>query len=123
MLTIWEQKEVMLVLGQRGNKYRNYKGYEIDGIKFDSKKEAIRYKQLKLLERAGKISDLHLQVPFEVIKKSQYGNAIRYYADFVYFDKDENKQIVEDTKGFRTDIYKIKKRLLAEQYGIEIKET
>lgn len=108
----------MRVSAAQVNKYHNKK---TNG--FDSKKEAKRYCELKLLERAGKISDLRTQVPYIVIEKSKYGRAVRYYADFVYFDKDTNQIVVEDTKGFRTDIYKLKKRLLAEKYGIVIKET
>ena len=113
----------MLVLVQQGSKYHNYLNYEVDGIKFDSKKEAQRYKELKLFERAGAIKDLRLQVPYVLIEKSEYGREIKYYADFVYFDCEENRTIIEDTKGFRTDIYKLKKRLLAEKYGTKIKET
>ena len=94
---------------------------EIDGIKFASKKEANRYQELKLMEKAGAIHDLQMQVPFPLIKKSSYGREIKYYADFVYYEGD--RMIVEDTKGFRTDVYKLKKRLMAEIYGIEIKET
>lgn len=108
---------------QANRKYHNLKGYEVDGIKFDSKKEANRYKELKIFERAGKIKDLKLQVPYTLIPKSEYGREIKYYADFVYFDLDENEEIVEDTKGFKTDIYKIKKRLFQEKYHKEIKET
>lgn len=94
---------------------------EIDGITFDSKKEAKRYQELKLMERAKAIHDLQMQVPFPLIKKSPYGREIKYYADFVYYEGD--RMVVEDTKGYRTDVYKLKKRLMAEIYGIEIKET
>lgn len=93
----------------------------IDDITFASKKEAMRYRELKLLERAGEIENLQLQVPYILIDKSKYGRAIKYVADFVYQEK--GKTIVEDSKGFKTDVYKLKKRLLAEKYNIEIKET
>lgn len=93
----------------------------VDGIKFASKKEASRYRQLKLMEQAKAIQDLHLQVKFPLVKKSQYGREIKYIADFTYYDN--GKLVVEDTKGYRTDVYKLKKRLMAELYGIEIKET
>ena len=95
----------------------------IDGITFASKKEAQRYRELKLLERAGEISNLQLQVPYIIIEKSKYGRAIKYVADFVYQESGKNGPTVEDTKGYRTDVYKLKKRLLAEKYSIEIKET
>ena len=93
----------------------------VDGIKFDSQKEALRYKELKLLEKVHKIDNLRLQVPFTLIDKSKHGRAIKYIADFVYCSN--GLEIVEDVKGYKTDVYKLKKRLLAEKYGIEIKET
>lgn len=111
----------MLVLVAPVNRKYHNRITVIDNIKFDSQKEATRYAQLKLLERARKISNLRLQVPFVLIEKSKYGRAIKYYADFVY--EENGKTIVEDTKGYRTEIYKMKKRLLAEKYDIEIKET
>lgn len=95
---------------------------EVDGIMFDSKHEASRYRELRLLEQAGDISNLCLQVPFELIPKSKYGMPIRYIADFVYSDKNNNL-IVEDAKGVKTPVYRLKRRMMAEKYGIEIKET
>ena len=94
---------------------------ELDGKKFDSRKEANRYCELKILQRAGKISDLKLQVPFVLIDKSDKGRAIRYIADFVYIE--QGHTVVEDVKGVKTDVYKLKKRLMAERYGIEIVEV
>ena len=94
---------------------------QVDGITFDSKKEAKRYTDLKFLERTKQIKNLQLQVPYILIEKSQYGRAIKYVADFVY--EENGHQVVEDTKGFRTPVYRLKKRLLAEKYGIEIKES
>ena len=93
----------------------------VDGIKFDSKKEASRYMELKIMEQAGVIRNLRLQVPYVLINKSKYGREIKYVADFVYY---ENSDIViEDCKGFRTPVYRLKKRMIAEKYDIEIKET
>lgn len=92
----------------------------VDGITFDSKKEATHYQELKLLERAGEIHDLKLQVPFVLIDKSAHGRQIKYVADFVYYQ--DGQMVVEDVKGFKTDVYKLKKRLMAERYEIEIKE-
>jgi len=102
------------------SKYHSVKT-TIDGIKFDSKKEANRYLELKLLEQADAIQDLRMQVAFPLIKKSPYGREIKYIADFTYYE--DGKLVVEDSKGFRTDVYKLKKRLMAETYGIEIRET
>lgn len=101
-------------------KYHNSKTV-IDGIRFDSKKEAKRYLELKILEKAGVIKDLRRQVPYVLINKSRYGRAIKYVADFVYYEDD--KLVVEDVKGVLTPLYKLKKRLMAEVYGIEVKET
>lgn len=104
------------------NKYHNKK-VVYDGIKFDSKKEFTRYRELKILEQRNLIKDLELQVPFILFQKSKYGRVVKYVADFVYFDVEKNKKIVEDVKGFKTDVYKLKKRILAEKYDIEIFET
>lgn len=107
------------------NKYRNNK-VTYDGIIFDSKKEAQRYAELKLLERTGRIKELRRQVPFTLIPKilDQNGKclqrACKYYADFVY--KFNGKLVVEDTKGVRTAEYKIKKKLMLYQHNIIIKE-
>lgn len=97
------------------NKYHN-KRVIVDGIRFDSIKEANRWNELCLLQRAGKIKELRRQVPYVIIPKSVHGRAIKYVADFVYIE--DNKEIIEDTKGVRTQLYKIKKRLMAEQGNI-----
>lgn len=74
------------------------------------------------MERGGLIHDLQLQVPFVIVDKSKYGQALKYVADFTYYD-DKGNYIVEDVKGVRTALYKLKKRLVAERYGIKITET
>lgn len=94
---------------------------------YDSRKEHRRASVLKMWQRAGLISDLREQVSFQLIpaQRDKDGNHIRpcsYIADFVYKDSDGN-QVVEDTKGVRTDVYKIKKKLMLQVYGITIKET
>lgn len=110
---------------RKGSKYHNKK-VSVDGILFDSTKEAKRYKELSLLLRAGEIQDLRLQVEYILIP-NQYidgklvERATKYIADFVYTEND--KEVVEDAKGVRTDVYKIKKKLMLSQYGIRIKET
>lgn len=107
-----------------------------DGITFDSKKEAHRYCELKLLLRAGKISNLELQKPFELIPaqrepstmtktgKEKLGRVIeqsvKYVADFVYIENGQT--VVEDTKGVKTKDYIIKRKLMLYVYGIKIKE-
>lgn len=103
---------------EKCNKYRNNK-VTYDGIIFDSKKEAQRYAELKMLERVGKIKELKRQVPFTLIPKICDQNG-KYYADFVYMLN--GKLVVEDTKGVRTAEYKIKKKLMLYQHNIIIKE-
>ena len=94
----------------------------VDGITFDSRKEASRYTELKLLSQSGEIRELRRQVPFELIPKRGKLRAIRYIADFVYADNHGN-DIVEDVKGMKTQVYKLKKRMMLEKYGIEIQEV
>lgn len=103
--------------------YSKYKAIPtvVDGIRFDSRKEAQRWCTLNILQKAHEIKELNRQVPFILIEKSPYGREIKYIADFTYYEGD--KFIVEDCKGYKTDVYKLKKRLLAEKYGIVIKET
>lgn len=103
------------------SKYHNIKTVTSDGIKHDSIKEANRWCELKLLERAGEIQDLQRQVKFELIPKQEGERAVYYVADFTYIE--DGKKIVEDAKGCRTDVYKLKKKLLLWRYGIKIKET
>ena len=103
------------------NKYGAKKVNTPDGV-FDSQREHQRWGVLKLLERAGRISDLKRQVSYELIPKQGTMRACSYVADFVYKDADGNT-VVEDCKGFRTDAYKIKKKLMLYVYGIRIKES
>lgn len=106
------------------SKYRN-KITELDGIKFHSAKEAKRYSELKLLEKAGEISNLKLQVVYQLIPpmriNDKHYRAICYYADFVYNEK--GITVCEDVKGMQTDIFKIKLRLMKQVHGIDIKIT
>ena len=103
----------------RRNKY-NAKKNKIDGHLFDSKREAERYCELKLLEKAKEIRNLVLQPRFLIQDKfkDKQGNThrkIEYVADFLYIDKDD-KVIVEDVKGVLTDVYKIKKKMFLKIY-------
>lgn len=116
---------------------------EVDGIVFDSKKEAKRYQQLKLMEKAGVICNLKRQVKYELIP-AQYNNgklverAVSYISDFEYDELVKARQrtvmlyddasivgkhIVEDVKGVQTDVYKIKRKLMLYKYGIRIREV
>lgn len=107
------------------NKY-GAKKTVVDGITFDSKREAQRYTELKWLERAGEIKDLELQKKFVLQPKyKKNGKTVReisYIADFVYTE--DGKQIVEDCKGMRTAVYKLKKKIFEYQYPeLSIRET
>lgn len=119
-------------------KYGNKK-VEHKGVVFDSKKERNRYETLLNLERAGLIKDLRRQVPFEIVpavyvqEERQLKTKVKivercvqraahYVADFVYNDMEGNV-IVEDTKGYRTSEYLLKKKMMRAFLGIEIKEV
>lgn len=125
----------------RRSKYGNRKTV-VDGITFDSKKEANRFRELQLLERAGKITALQRQVKYvliptqrefsnEIYKKGAHQGHFKpgkvlekecsYIADFAYIQ--DGAYVVEDTKGVRTEAYKIKWKLMLERYGIQIQEV
>ena len=103
------------------NKYGARKLTAPDGQVFDSVKEFHRWGVLRLLERAGKVQNLQRQVKFELIPKQDGERACTYVADFVYMEN--GKQVVEDCKGFKTDAYKMKRKLMLWVHGIKIKET
>ena len=103
-------------------KYRNTKTV-IDGIKFDSKLEAERYAQLKILERAGVIRDLELQPSFELLpsfrKNGKTWRKTVYKADFRYILCEDDKTIIEDVKGSTaviTDVFRLKQKLFEYKY-------
>lgn len=123
----------------RMNKYQAIKTC-VNGIEFDSRKEARRYQELLLLQRAGVILNLRMQVKFVLIPAQyeyfeRYGakgqelkpgkklveKECSYVADFVY--EQDGKTIVEDTKGFKTKDYIIKRKLMLYTHGIRIKEV
>ena len=111
---------------KKPSKYRNEKT-EVDGIIFGSAKEGNRYLELKLLEKAGIISDLKLQVPFvlaeSVVLDGRKKPSIKYYADFTYTGN--RGFVVEDVKGGRSGklaVYRLKKHLMMSVHGIEIIE-
>ena len=123
------------------NKY-NAKKVSVDGIEFDSKKEARRYQELLLLQKAGEIYMLERQKVYEllpaqrepdtvgkrggVIKGKLLERAVEYVADFVYTDKN-GKTVVEDVKGFREGgayaVFVLKRKLMLYRYGIKIIEV
>ena len=112
-----------MALAARASKYHAKKTV-IDGIEFDSAREAKRYVKLRALEDAGRIQGLRLQVPFELVPSFECDGVkyreMRYIADFVYAR--DGKTVVEDTKGFRTKEYIIKRKLMLWLNGIRILE-
>lgn len=103
---------------KKTSKYKNLKCW-VGGKKFDSKKEGRRFIELCLLRDAGDITLLRTQVVFWIIIKGH--KVCSYKADFVYYNRSGN-MIVEDVKGIRTPLYKLKKKLLLHTLGIEISE-
>lgn len=111
------------------NKYKNKK-VTVDGIDFDSIKESVRYKQLKMFERSGLIKDLKLQVSYTLQpsfkSNGQTIRSIKYIVDFDYFTTKDNRHILEDVKSPATakdKTYILKKKMLLYKYqDIEFKE-
>jgi hypothetical protein len=125
-------------MAKRKSKYGSKK-VAYDGMEFDSKKEMYRYIRLKSMQEEGLISDLRIQVPFEIIPAVYEEETIQlktkvktvtkcvqratyYLADFVYRDKEGN-EVVEDAKGMRTEKYLLKKKMMRAFLGITIKEV
>lgn len=100
-------------------KYQNWKTV-VDGITFDSAKEARRYGELKLLQRAGQISGLAIQPTYRIVVNNCL--VCTYKADFTYLDA-EKGLVVEDVKGMKTPVYRLKKKLMLAVHGVEILET
>jgi hypothetical protein len=105
---------------KKRSKYGNEK-HEVDGIEFDSQKEAHRYGELKIILKAGIIGLLELQVPYELNPGGTH--SLKYIADFVYVISATGEKVVEDAKGHRTREYIKKRRLMKKVYGIVIQEV
>ena len=93
----------------------------VDGITFDSKWESERYGQLRAMERGGIVTDLELQVKYDIVINDI--KICKYIADFVYKEESpdgEIKEIVEDAKGFETPEFKLKKKLMKAVHNIDI---
>lgn len=102
-----------------GSKYQNVR-VEIDGITFASKREARRYGDLLILVRIGEIADLELQPRYPLIVNGE--KVATYVADFRYRVVATGSTVVEDVKGVRTPVYRMKKKLIRALYGVEIVE-
>ena len=110
---------------KKKSKYRNNKK-EVDGILFDSSKEANRYRQLKIRLKLGEIGLLERQVKYLLIEANGKERKCEYVADFRYYEIKTGELIIEDVKSAFTrklPVYRIKKKLMLERYGIEILET
>lgn len=117
----WKEKGKVtthFVDGKEQRKYRNKKT-ELDGIVFDSQKEAYRFRDLRLMEKAGEITELERQVRFPLRVSGE--EICCYIADATY--RKDGKLVVEDSKGVKTRDYIIKKKLMRAIHGIEIQET
>lgn len=123
----------------RFSKYQNKKT-EVDGLVFDSKKEAKYYLVLKQRLNDGEIENLRMQVPYELVPavwktevkhlktkdkevRKQVQRAVHYVADFVYTDVHTGNEVVVDTKGFRTKEYILKRKMMLAFKGISIVEV
>jgi hypothetical protein len=109
-----------------GSKYGN-SITKVDGINFDSKKEANRYTELKMLQAGKVIRNLNLQPVFEILPAftdytGKRHRCICYVADFEYFDNERKVHVVEDVKGVRTEVYKIKLKMFLHKYLSEKKQ-
>jgi hypothetical protein len=104
-------------------KYGNTKVTAADGSVYDSKREYARGRDLILLERCGEIRDLKRQVPIELIPKQKGERATTWVADFTYVIVATEEEVWEDAKGFKTEVYRIKRKLVLLRYGKKIKET
>ena len=128
----WTKEQYMDYLGvkqPKKSKYNNQKTM-VDGIKFDSKKEAEYYCQLKLLKQAGKIKDYMLQPRYELQpafkKNGKKYRAITYIADFAIVNNDGTTEVVDvkSSKTFKTQVYRIKKKMFEYKYPeLTIKEV
>ena len=115
---------------KKAAKFGNKKTTDEFGNVYDSQKEYNRYLELCAAERAGLIRNIDRQVPFDLIPRQMEDGkvierALKYYADFVYEEKngDRWRLVVEDVKGVKTDVYKIKRKLMLYLHNIRIREV
>lgn len=119
----WENYTVPAGKPARRSKYRAERT-EVGGIVFASRREAARYEALLTEQKSGAITGLEVQpqYPLSVVQPSGVTVVIgRYIADFRY--QRDGRMVVEDAKGMRTEVYRLKKKIVEAQYGIEIVEV
>jgi hypothetical protein len=110
---------IVFYVMKKTSKYNNVKT-EVDGIIFDSKKEAARYSKLKDGMAAGEISTLELQKDFSIFINEI--KICKYLCDFYYFNTRTGLWVVEDVKGYKTPLYRLKKKLVEASWGVKIVE-
>ena len=122
------QRATVMAAMAKDKKRSKYKAVrcEVDGEKFDSKKEARRWAELKMLKKAGQVRNINRQLAFELIVNGERVGA--YVSDFIYerltaSGSPKWEKVIEDCKGFRTPLYRLKKKLFEAQYGRKILET
>tara|TARA_B100000949_G_C13979820_1_gene324654 strand:- start:75 stop:506 length:432 start_codon:yes stop_codon:yes gene_type:complete len=101
---------------KRPAKYRNIKT-TVDGLEFDSRAEATRYRDLCVMQSAGEISDLELQPRIELVSRfkdaaGKTHKAVVYIGDFSYTEKGSDRPVIEDVKGVQTPVFRLKRRLM-----------
>lgn len=106
-------------LGKKQGKIKNVRRKEINGITFDSTREARRYQDLDLMQRAGQITELRRQIAYPIFINDK--KICDWFADFVYVK--DGIRVIEDSKGWATDVYKLKKKMVEAMYSIKILET
>lgn len=137
-MSVNQYRELQRLQGQRPRSKYGNKPVIVDGIRFDSQKEWMRYEELRRLQKAGEIDRLEIHKRYILQPKCELNGktyrSINYYADFVYYDCTENKLhsndpnnrwVVEDVKSPATrknTVYRMKRCMMAHVHGIEIKE-
>lgn len=119
-MTSEQYRAFLIAHGAGPSKYHNRRTV-VDGITFDSKREATRYAELRLLEKAGEIRELGVHTRYQIVVSGTKVGV--YVADFDYRDLRTGEPVVEDVKGVRTAVYRLKKRLVKALLGIEIVEV
>ena len=119
-LTKKQKKLLDLDIEDKTKRKYNNKKPTIDGIKFDSKKEARYYERLKILKQAGEVEKFELQPKFRLLeafndKQGNHHRPVDYYADFQVWWSDGKVEVI-DVKGYKTNTYKLKKKLLLNKY-------
>jgi hypothetical protein len=113
-----------MIAKEKPSKYKNRRATRIiDGkeVKFHSEMEARRYDQLALMQHQRAIDSLRLQHRFALDMNNEF--ITTYVADFSYFDAERQRFVVEDVKGVKTEVYRLKKKMMKAQYGIDIQEV